>query len=52
MTYCTREAQAMALDGARGSSLVRESARARILQTILLYTHGLSGVDMLSTARE
>jgi hypothetical protein len=33
MTYCTREAQATALDGARGISLIRESARAPIEQS-------------------
>ena len=47
-----REAQAMALDGARGITLVRESARARLLQTISSYTYGLPAFDIRSTARE
>jgi hypothetical protein len=41
MTYCTREAQAMALDGARGTSLIRESARALILSSTDTVLHVL-----------
>lgn len=43
MTSCTREAQATALDGARGISLIRENARARIL-----YGHWSSWMYALS----
>jgi hypothetical protein len=42
MTYCTREAQAMALDGARGTSLIRESARAQ--RSYLVRVMGLHGI--------